>query len=502
MPINQAYAFMHKYSVVFLFFIIFILGVSCNQNPEKEHKVVKEDISQKNETHLNKIRKTGKIVAATDFNSHGYFIYRGTPMGFQYELLNSYADHLGVNLEILVENELTKSLEYIQENKCDLLAMDLAITSDRKKKMMFTNPIYQSRQVLVQKLPENWRKMRTWDEIESHLIRDAIDLEGETVHITKGSVFYNRLNHINIETGVGIQIVEEEKPVDELIKEVADGEIKFTICDNHVGSINKKYYRNIDIETTLSSYSQNLAWALPLESDSLLKDINQWLDSYKKSKEFYFVYNKYFKNSRTTRMAKSEYYSYSGSKISPYDGLIKKYAKKIHWDWRLLASLIYQESKFNPDAESWTGAFGLMQMMPETAEQYDVNDTSSPEDQIEAGTRYINLIDRQLEPLVNDSLERRKFVMASYNAGLAHVLDAQRLAKKYDKNPERWDNNVDYYLLNKSKPKYYKDTVVYYGYCRGSEPYNYVNEIYSRYQHYINLINEKLEVPVDSIVNK
>lgn len=484
---------MQKYLIVLLFSLsLFLTSCKNEKNDSKKHELITEEASI--QSHFSEIKQNGKIIAVTDFNSHGYFIYRGTPMGFQYELLNSYANHLGVSLEILVENDISSALKDIKNKKCDLLAMDLAITKDRKKDMMFSRPIYKSRQVLVQKLPENWRKMQTWDEIESHLIRDAIDLQGKTVHISKGSVFYKRLNHINIETGGDIKIIQEDLTVDELVKKVADGEIKYTICDSHVGSINKKYYRNIDIETTLGSYSQNLAWAVPLESDSLLMDINQWLNNYKKSKEFYYVYNKYFKNSRTTMMAKSEYNSYSGGKISPYDELIKKYANRIKWDWRLLASLIYQESKFNPDAESWSGAFGLMQMMPATAEQYGVSDTSSPEEQIEAGIRYINLIDKQLEPLVDDSIERRKFVMASYNAGLAHVLDAQRLATKYQKDPRKWNDNVDYYLLNKSNPKYYKDPVVYYGYCRGSEPYNYVNEIYERYQHYANLITDSTEV--------
>lgn len=441
-------------------------------------------------SHFEKIKKRNKIVALTDYNSHGYFIYRGTPMGFQYELLNSLADYLDVNLEIVVKNDLVKSLDDIQNLKYDLLAMDLAITHDRREKMLFTHPIYQSRQVLVQKMPDGWRSMRTWDEIESYMVRDAIQLQGKTVHIKKGSVFYNRLYHINLETGGEINIIEDKVSVDELIEQVSEGKIEYTICDSHVAAINKKYHKNIDIETKLGDYSQNLAWALPLNSDSLLVVINEWLDQYKKSKEFYYVFNKYFKNSRTTKMAKSEYYSHGGGKISPYDDLIKKYSKDIHWDWRLLASLIYQESKFDPDAESWSGAFGLMQMMPTTAEQYGLSDTSSPATQIEAGVKYINLIDKQLEPLVGDSIERRKFVMASYNAGLAHVLDAQRLAKKYQKNPEVWDNNVDYYLLNKSKPEYYEDSVVYYGYCRGSEPYKYVNEIYERYQHYSNLIKD------------
>ena len=481
-----------KSSQFFWMVCCILLMMSCQFSSDSNQKNSNKNKRHKTKNHLENIYKKGKLVAVTDFNTHGYFIYRGTPMGFQYQLLQSFADYLEVKLEIVVENDLVKALKNIEKHKYDLLAMDLAITADRKQKMLFTDPIYQSKQVLVQRMPKNWRKMQTWDQIESELIRDAIQLQGKTIHLKKGSVFVNRLKHINNETGGEMIIIEDDLSIDELIKQVAEGEIDFTICDNHVGAINKKYHKNIDVETTLGSYSQNLAWALPLGSDSLVLEINNWLQEYKASKEFYYVYNKYFKNSRTTQMAKSEYNSYSGNKISPYDNLIREFSEKIEWDWLLIASLIYQESKFNPDAESWTGAFGLMQMMPSTAEQYGVSDTSSPAQQIEAGVQYIRLIDKQLAPLVKDSLERQKFVLASYNAGLAHVLDAQRLAKKYNKNPEIWDDNVDFYLLNKSDPKYYKDTVVYYGYCRGSEPYKYVNEIYDRYYHYLNLFQDSL----------
>lgn len=488
-------------STKFLLMIYCILLLfSCQNSTEANHKNTHKNKPNKSRNHLNKITRTGKLVALTDFNTHGYFIYRGTPMGFQYELLQSLADYLDVKLEIVVETDLVKALKDIEKHKYDVLAMDLAITAERKKKLLFTDPIYQSKQVLVQRMPNNWRKMRTWDQIESELVRDAIQLQGKTIHLKKGSVFVNRLKHINSETGGEMIIIEDDLSIDELIKQVAEGEIEYTICDNHIGAINKKYHRNIDVETTLGSYSQNLAWALPLGSDSLVAEINNWLKEYKGSKEFYYVYNKYFKNARTTQMAKSEYNSYAGNKISPYDDLIKKFSDRIDWDWRLIASLIYQESKFNPKAESWAGAFGLMQMMPTTAEQYGVSDTSSPEQQIKAGIQYLQLINKQLTPLVKDSLERQKFVLASYNAGLAHVLDAQRLAKKYNKNPEIWDDNVDYYLLNKSDPKYYKDTVVYYGYCRGAEPYKYVNEIYDRYYHYLNLFQDSLAQ--DSLVEQ
>ncbi len=463
-----------------------------SQNSEQQQKEAVETKTIQKTQHLHKIKKKNKLVAITDYNSHGYFIYRGTPMGFQYELLNSLADYLDVELEIIVNNSIVKSFDELKEGECDLLAMDLAITKERKQQMAFTTPIYKSKQILVQRLPNNWKKMRTWDEIESHLIRDAIDLQGKTIHIQNGSIFFQRLNNINDETGGEMIIVQDDESIDKLIEKVATGEIDFTICDSHVASINKKYHKNIDIETHLGRYSQNLAWAVPPESDSLLTAINEWLAQYKKSKEFYYVYNKYFKNSRTTKMAKSEYNSYSGGKISPFDHLIKKYSADIHWDWRLLASLIYQESRFNPKAESWSGAFGIMQMMPTTAEELGITPNSPIEQQISAGVKYLGQIDERLKDKVPDSLERRKFVMASYNVGIAHVFDAQRLAKKYEKNPEIWEENVDYFLLNKSTPKYYQDPVVYYGYCLGSEPYKYVNDIFGRYQDYTNLIKDSV----------
>ena len=188
--------FMTKFlSNILVVFVICSLLSSCNNEAPTVQNI--EPVAPKLSKHLEKIQQRGKIVAITDYNSHGYFIYRGTPMGFQYELLNSFAAFLEVDLEIVIVNDLVKSLDYIQLEQYDLLAMDLAITADRREKMLFTHPIYQSRQVLVQKKPDGWRKMRTWDDIESHLVRDAIHLQGKTVHITKGSVFNNRLQNIN-----------------------------------------------------------------------------------------------------------------------------------------------------------------------------------------------------------------------------------------------------------------------------------------------------------------
>ena len=214
------------------------------------------------------------------------------------------------------------------------------------------------------------------------------------------------------------------------------------------------------------------------------------LQMFNKTRTSVYLYNKYFKNSRSVNFARSEYHSITGGKISPYDKFIRQYSELIEWDWRLLASLIYQESRFYPDAQSWAGAYGLMQLMPHNAEKYGVDSLSSPEEQIIAGVKFIRLLDKQFLDKIEDKEERTKFVLASYNAGIAHVYDARRLAEKYDKDPNLWNDNVDYYLRNKSKPEYYQDSVVKYGYCRGEEPYNFVYDILERFHHYQNVIED------------
>ena len=115
--------------------------------------------------------------------------------------------------------------------------------------------------------------------------------------------------------------------------------------------------------------------------------------------------------------------------------MIKMYSDRINWDWRLLASLICQESRFNPDVKSRVGAYGLMQIMPETGKNFGIDITSSPKNNIKAGARYINWLHSIFDPKIPDENERIKFILASYNAGPGHVLDAMKLAEKNGMDP-------------------------------------------------------------------
>jgi membrane-bound lytic murein transglycosylase F len=170
--------------------------------------------------------------------------------------------------------------------------------------------------------------------------------------------------------------------------------------------------------------------------------------------------------------------------ISHYDSFFRQYGRRIGWDWRLLAALCYQESAFDPEARSWAGAIGLMQIMPATADHLGLprEEMTNPQQSIDAGSRYLQELEQELRD-VPDLLERQNLAMASYNGGIHHIRDAMRLASRDGANPHRW-SDVRTYVLRLSQPQYYQDTLVHYGYMRGQETADYVDKIRLRYQQY------------------
>jgi len=476
-------SFLKAISFVFMIGFICLLPSCLDQNDQRIAEILEQQDDEVAYSCLSEVRARGRLIALTDYNSINYFLYRGEPMGYQYEKLKLLAEYLGVKLDVKVSHDIDNSFSQLNAGDVDLIAIGLTITQGRRLKINFTMPHSQTRQVLVQRKPDNWRNMKTWDDVEAHMIRNTLDLGGKTVYIQKGSIFKSRLISLANEIGDTIFAVEDDREVEELITAVASGEIKYTVCDEHMALVNEKYYPNLDVKTPVS-FPQNLAWAVRKGCDSLKIEVDSWLADFQESAAADYIYNKYFRSPRQINIAQSEYHSVRGGKISKYDDIIKEISEKHGWDWRLLASLIYQESRFHPGVRSWVGAFGIMQLMPNTAQIYGVDSTSSVEDQIAAGVKFIKWLDRQLPESIDDPEERTKFILAAYNVGIAHVYDGRRLAEKYGKNPNVWTDNVDFFILHKSNPKYYRDSVVRYGYARGKETYNFVIEILYRYEHY------------------
>ncbi|WP_010424605.1 transglycosylase SLT domain-containing protein [Anaerophaga thermohalophila] len=442
------------------------------------------------ERDLAEIEEEGIVRVVTNYNSTNYFVYKGTPMGYQLELLQEFANYTGLKLDISVNNDLSTNYQDLRAGKVDLIASNLAATLNRPDGIAFTEPNCYSRQVLVQQRYSLQQQQPDAGESLEYkpLIRNQLELAGKTIYVQKESAYAMRLRNLSQEIGDSINIVEiADYEVEQLIVLVAQGEIEYTVCDENLARVNLNYYPNLDVETAIS-FPQKLSWAVRSNSPDLLNVINNWLINFKKTTRYAGIYQKYYLNKRSVHLVDKGFHSIKGGQVSDYDEIIKEESKKFDWDWRLIASIIYQESRFLPRAESWAGARGLMQLMPETAGNFGVSDIENPRQNIRGGVEFLRWLDERLKNHIADPRERIKFVLASYNVGIGHVFDAMKLAEKYGKDPHKWENNVDYYLLHKSEPKYFNDPVVKHGYCRGEEPYHYVTEILERYEHYKNVM--------------
>jgi membrane-bound lytic murein transglycosylase F len=471
------------------FILITIIGtviLSCSDNSQNRYK--KESVA----FDLDSIRVRGTLVAVTDFNSTGYFIYRGEPMGFHYELLKAFADHLGIDLEIITDKHLEDTYDMLKSGKVDLLAMGLTVNGSEEKGIQFTEPVDSTRQVIVQRKPHKWETMPS-SVLQSKLLRNKNDLAGKTIYVQKGSSHAECLQALAKELGKEIHVIEVPYESESLIRLVDNREIDYAVCDGNIALVNATYFPDIDVKTHVSS-PRNLVWGIrTANSDQFLKELNNWIINFRMTQSYALLYAKYFKNYRSDAIVRSDYYAPVTGKVSPWDDIIKLYSESIKWDWRLLASLIYQESRFIPDVKSKMGAYGLMQIMPETGKHFGIDINSSPQDNIKAGAHYINLLHSIFDAKIPDLDERTKFILAAYNAGPGHVLDAMKLAEKNGQDPQKWEDNVAVWLLKKSEPQYYTDVVVKNGYFKGKESIAFVNQILSRYEHYKNIVPDNNE---------
>ena len=483
-------------NTVKLFIILFILILFSCGNDSPENVIVYDENNNSIDTFrtinydLDSIIKRDTLKAITVYSPTSYFIYKGKAMGFEHDLLKVLAKKMDLTLKIVVAKNIDEMISMLNSGRGDIIAYGLTITENRKQYVSFTKPYMKINQVLVQKKPDNWRKINK-DKLKKHLVNDVTELAGKTISVRKETSYYERLLNLSNEIGNDIIIdpISGDITTDEIIGLVSNGKIKYTIADNNIAAVNSAYYSNIDINTDVS-LSQNLAWAVRKTSTKLLERINKEVGKAVGSKNYNIIYNKYFKSNRNyVKRVKSDYYTKETGKVSPYDNLIKKYSSKIDWDWLLVSAVVFQESKFDNSGQSWVGARGLMQLMPATAKDLGVKNVHNPEQNIKGGTKYLKQIWNRW-PEITDSIQRIKFTLASYNCGYYHVKDAQYLAKYYKKNSLSWDNGVDRFILKLSSPKYYNHKGVKYGYARGTEPYNYVYFIFENYNIYKDLMRD------------
>ena len=429
--------------------------------------------SSKQEFILDKdgILTRGTLRVAVDNNSSSFYIYRGRRMGYEYELLLDLGKELGVQVEFVVASDIDEAFTKLEEGRVDLIAMNVQQNDERESFVIFTEAIGSMSTVLVGR-----EKLTSWD-----------TLGMDTVVVRKGAVYKSQLEQIKDSLDLDFTILEVQDHEETLLDRVYEQELRWTVAEKNVAQTNATYYDELQLGLEVSK-EEPVTWALRSTSPNLLQAVNSWLVEKKKV----FIprtYARYFLNSKNQyERTTNAYSSLGGNRISVYDELIQAQAQSLGWDWRLLAALVYKESRFDTTALSYAGAQGLLQLMPVTVERFGVTNPNDPVESLKGGVKYLQYLDKFWMERVPETNERIKFILASYTIGQGHVDDAWRLTLKYRKNTQSWQE-VSNFLNLKSDPKYYRDPVVKSGYAKGHIAVNYVRDVLALFQSYKDLVD-------------
>ncbi|MFQ5480097.1 MAG: transporter substrate-binding domain-containing protein [Thermodesulfobacteriota bacterium] len=414
------------------------------------------------------IKKKKVLRMVTRNNSLTYYIYRGAPFGFEYEMVRKFADSEGLRLEVVLPPGHSELIPWLLDGRADIVAAAMTRTDNRGKEVAFTVPYnYVSEQVVVRG--------------DDETIKSPSDLVGKTVHVRKSSSYYDSLMALK-EKGFDFEIVllPEAMETEDILEGISVHRWDITVSDSNLLTIERE--QGNDVKAAFTLKKSGIGWAVRKEDVKLLARLNAFIKKQHKSFFYNTIKDKYFNGSVSVpEVDKDLRYDRSG-RISPYDELVKKYAAMYGLDWRLVVSQMFQESSFNPRKVSWAGARGLMQLMPRTAKEFGLKKSFDPESSIKAGTYYMKKLLKRFGPPIKLK-DRISFALASYHVGFNHVADARILAAKEGLNPDIWFDNVEKAMILLQKRSYYRKTK--YGYCNGRRTVVYVRDILNRYNAYL-----------------
>ncbi|WP_141705959.1 membrane-bound lytic murein transglycosylase MltF [Vibrio rumoiensis] len=440
-----------KRLVCLLFILIGLTG--CKPDP-------------KSQTDLEKIQERGVLRVGTLNNQLSYFIGPDGPTGLEYELAKRFADELGVKLEIKPAYHLTGLLPALKNNEVDLIAAGLSHTPERLSEFS-PGPAYYyvSQQVIYKK--GSWRPRN---------LQQLIDKKGKLT-VVEGSQSEHALHAIAKDNPDLTWEVTKTSDSTDLLKSVSEGKIDFTIVDSVTLSVNQRLHPNLALAFELTE-DQPISWFIrKTDDDSLYALMLEFFGEINQSGELANLEEKYFGHIQSFDYVDTRAFIRSlDSKLPKYKKLFQKYSKE--FDWRLIAALSYQESHWNPEATSPTGVRGMMMLTQSTAKIMGVKNRLNPDESIRGGVGYLRKMVKRIPDSVPEH-EKIWFALASYNVGFGHVMDARRITRIQKGNPDSW-TEVKERLPKLRLPGFYKYT--YYGFARGDEAKNYVENIRRYYQ--------------------
>lgn len=386
------------------------------------------------------------------------------PTGYECDLLRGFAEMIGVKLELVYLANGAQVMDYVAGGKVDIGAAGINVTSARSEQVRFTKPVQTVRQQLVYRADQKKP-------------RDPGDLDGKLA-VPLGSSMAERLVQLRASRYPTLTWLEvPDAGGNDLLARVADGELTYTIANSDLVALNRRNAPKLKVAFDLSG-NEDIAWALQLGRDTSLFDkVQNFLTTYPEAdlarlrdRHFGIVENDEY-------LGVVRFVTDVKERLPKYQRYFEDAAERYGLDWRTLAAVGYQESKWNPDAVSFTGVRGIMMLTMDTAEHMDVKDREDPAQSIEGGARYLQQLVRKMPASIAEP-DRTWMALAAYNQGLGHLHDARKLAQKVGKNPNRWEDVLEG-MRRLSQEQWYSQTK--HGYARGGEAVRFVTNVRSYY---------------------
>ncbi|MDP5185781.1 membrane-bound lytic murein transglycosylase MltF [Alishewanella sp. SMS8] len=387
-----------------------------------------------------------------------YYIGVDGPTGFEYELAKALADRLGVELSLAPSFHLDELLDKLETGQVDFIAGGLTLTPSRTERFRAAPPYRWINEVVV------YRQGATWP-------REFADLAGPVV-VMKASSHAESLAILQQENADFQYVEDPELDADELLQKVIDGSINYTLTDSNQLAVNRRLFPQLSIAFTLNE-NLPVGWLLQKsQDDSLYSVLIEYFGHVYQNGDLVTLEDRYFGHVELFDYVDTiKFIQAIDHTLPKFKPLFLQHAGEL--DWRLLAALSYQESHWNPKARSPTGVRGLMMLTMPTARQMGVDSRLDPQDSIDGGSRYLQLLLTRIPERI-PMPDRLWFALASYNIGWGHVEDARRLTQRDGADPDKW-LEVKQRLPLLRKKSVYQHTR--FGFARGDEAVMYVENI-------------------------
>lgn len=447
--------------ITWLLLTVFLAGCQIESEPQSE---------------LDRIKERGVLRVGTLNDQLSYYIGPDGPTGLDYELARRFADELGVKLEMTPAFRLSALFPALKEGEIDIIAAGLNQSSQRLRKYRAGPAYYYVSQQLVYKKGQ-WRPRNLEQLIAKQNHAEVSTGPSSTVQVVEGSSFEQTLRSLaRNDQKVEFEVV-NNADTNDLLRKVSTGEILFTMADSVELSLAQRIYPDIALAFELTE-DQPISWYMRKSDDeSLYALMIEFFGLLKQSGDLAALEEKYIGHIGTFDYVDTRAFIRAlHSKLPQWTPLFQQHSKE--FDWRLIAALAYQESHWNPKAKSPTGVRGMMMLTLPTAKSVGVTNRLDPEQSVQGGVEYL----RQIVERVPDSIsahEKIWFALASYNIGFGHMMDARRLTRSQGGDPNAWADVKDRLPLLRQKEYYTKTR---YGYARGDEAQNYVENIRQYYQ--------------------